>query len=201
MLKQSFRKRHYIFFLVLILSVAFLVSGCASNTNTGQTAASTGQSGTSQQGGSTSGIQSSTPKVGLDIGDIAPDFTVTMNDGKSIKLSALRGKPVFLNFWATWCPPCRMEMPDIQKISTEDHNVQIVALNLKESPTTVRSFLTKNGYTYPVGFDTNGSIADLYGVSGIPTSYAIDAKGIIRFRQEGVLIYSQLNQWFSKIEQ
>lgn len=150
---------------------------------------------------STATDNSSNLKVGLNIGNVAPDFTINMNDGKTVKLSELRGKPVFLNFWATWCPPCNQEMPDIQKISTENKSVQIVAVNIKEAPLEVRSFLKARGYTYPVGFDTSGDISNLYMIDGIPTSIAIDAKGVIRFEHTGAMTYAQLRQWFTELDQ
>lgn len=168
----------------LILSLLFLI-GCSTN------------SGGSESVGST---DNSKPKVGLGIGNQAPDFTITMDDGKTIKLSELKGQPVFLNFWATWCPPCKKEMPDIQKISKESRSVRIIGVNVKENPMQVRSFLNSNGYTFPVGYDTKGDIAALYMATGIPTSYAIDTNGIIRHQIQGPLTYAQLNQWFTSLE-
>ncbi|KLU59024.1 thiol-disulfide oxidoreductase ResA [Peptococcaceae bacterium CEB3] len=162
----------------------------------GKTAGSSGTNGSAAPAG-----QTQAAVVGLGIGNLAPDFSVPMSDGNTLKLSSLRGKPVLLNFWATWCPPCRMEMPDIQKIFKENYPVQIVGVNLKEEPMTVEGFLSRNGYTYPVGFDLKGKIASLYNVSGIPTSYAIDAKGIIRHVQTGPLTYAELSQWFRELTQ
>lgn len=141
------------------------------------------------------------PVVGLKIGNLAPDFSVSMLDGKTIKLSELRGKPVFLNFWATWCPPCNQEMPDIEKVYKDNFPVQIISMNEKESPMAVGSFLSQKGYTFPVAFDLKGEIAGLYMVTGIPTSYAIDANGIIRYVQTGPLTYAQLRQWFTDLSQ
>ncbi|WP_240985377.1 redoxin domain-containing protein [Acididesulfobacillus acetoxydans] len=204
------------FLAVSGLAVLLAVTGCAAQApnrtqttknSPGQGTASVqpapgkpaGSSGTS--GGTAAAGQTAPAVVGLGIGDLAPDFSVPMSDGNTLKLSSLRGKPVLLNFWATWCPPCRMEMPDIQKIFKENYPVQIVGVNLKEEPMTVEGFLSRNGYTYPVGFDLKGKIASLYNVSGIPTSYAIDAKGIIRHVQTGPLTYAELSQWFRELTQ
>lgn len=141
------------------------------------------------------------PKVGLAIGNKAPDFTISMGDGKTLKLSDLKGKPVFLNFWATWCPYCKYEMPDIEKVHKEHPEVQIIAVDVKESPMEVLSYMSTNKYTFPVGFDLKGDISSLYMATGLPTSYAIDANGIIRYQNPGALNYPQLKQWFSTLEQ
>ncbi|MDI6813305.1 MAG: TlpA disulfide reductase family protein [Desulfitobacteriaceae bacterium] len=141
------------------------------------------------------------PVVGLKIGNVAPDFSISMLDGKTITLSELRGKPVFLNFWATWCPPCNLEMPDIEKAYKDNFPVQIIGINIKESPMAVGSFLNQKGYTFPVGFDLKGQIAGQYMATGIPTSYAIDALGRIRYVQTGPLTYAQLRQWFTDLSQ
>ncbi|MHB1652035.1 MAG: TlpA family protein disulfide reductase [Desulfitobacteriaceae bacterium] len=168
---------------ILLVFGLFLITGCASNT-------SEAAKGTVQG-----------PVVGLSIGNLAPDFSISMMDGKTLKLSELRGKPVFLNFWATWCPPCKQEMPDIEKVSKDNYPVQIIGANVKEAPMAVGSFLIQKGYTFPVGFDLKGDIANLYMATGIPTSYAIDAKGIIRYVQTGPLTYAQLRQWFTDLAQ
>lgn len=168
--------------LLLLGLVLFLIVGCGTTAQ---------QAPTAKAG----------PVVGLKIGNLAPDFSVSMLDGKTVKLSELRGKPVFLNFWATWCPPCNQEMPDIEKVYKDNFPVQIIGMNVKENPMAVGSFLSKKGYTFPVGFDLKGDIAGLYMASGIPTSYAIDANGIIRYVQTGPLTYAQLRQWFTDLSQ
>ena len=171
--------------VVLIFSLLFLItfsSGCGTTTQENKSA-------------------DSVPKVGIKIGNLAPDFSVSTLEGRTIKLSELRGKPVFLNFWATWCPPCNQEMPDIEKISKDGFPVQIIGINEKESPMVVGSFLSQKGYTFPVAFDLKGDVAGLYMVTGIPTSYAIDANGIIRYIQTGPLTYAQLQQWFTELSQ
>lgn len=175
---------------LLLVGVIFLITaGCG--TAGSRTALSKPDASTAKQ----------EPVVGIKIGNLAPDFSISMQDGKTLKLSELRGKPVFLNFWATWCPPCKLEMPDIEKTYKDNFPVQIIGINLKESPMVVGSFLKEKGYTFPVGFDLKGEIANLYRVTGIPTSYAIDAKGIIRYVQTGPLTYAQLRQWFSDLSQ
>lgn len=128
-------------------------------------------------------------EYGTQIGDLAPDFTLyRLDDGSEVSLSDLKGKRVFLNFWATWCPPCRVEMPYIQAVYEEkDDDVVFLAINLGESEGRVKSFMEENGYTFPVLMDPTGQAASLYLIRAIPTSFVIDADGIVRGRHIGVL--------------
>jgi peroxiredoxin len=116
------------------------------------------------------------------VGDEATDFKLQNLEGQSVSLSELRGKPVMLNFWATWCGPCRNEMPYLQQIYDEwqDKGLVLLEINMSESSSTVQQFLTNNGYTFPVYIDTDGSVADTYGISGIPTTFFIDSDGVIQ---------------------
>lgn len=109
----------------------------------------------------------------------APDFTLKNLDGDDISLSSYRGKLVFLNFWATWCGPCREEMPSMQALYDDlnEDGFEIVAVNLQESQRTVSKFIDQNGYTFPVLLDSNGKVGGTYGARSIPTSYLIDTKG------------------------
>ena len=118
----------------------------------------------------------------------APDFALTDLKGKEVSLSSLKGKFVFLNFWATWCPPCRAEMPSMQVLYEKYRNsgFEILAVNLREDKKTVRDYMKKNGYTFPVVLDTDGSVGgSMYGVSGIPTTYFIGKDGAILGRLVG----------------
>ena len=112
----------------------------------------------------------------------APDFTLKDLDGNTVRLSDFRGKVVFLNFWATWCPPCRAEMPDIEKVHRKykDQDVVVLGIDLRESASTVRAFVEDGGYTWAFLLDTTGEVGSMYRVSAIPTSYFVDKKGIIR---------------------
>jgi len=112
----------------------------------------------------------------------APDFTLKDLDGNTVRLSDLRGKVVFLNFWATWCPPCRAEMPDIEKVHRKyrDQDVVVLGIDLRESASTVRPFVEDGGYTWAFLLDTTGEVGSMYRVGAIPTSFFIDKKGIIR---------------------
>ena len=112
----------------------------------------------------------------------APDFTVYDREGNAVRLSDFEGKPVVLNFWASWCPPCRSEMPDFDKTYRSLGNeIHFVMVNLTDGQSeTVESacaFLEDAGYSFPVYFDTGGMAAATYGISSIPTTYFINARG------------------------
>ena len=112
----------------------------------------------------------------------APDFTVYDAQGNPVKLSDFAGKPLVLNFWATWCGPCKMEMPDFQETWLElGDEIQFVMINLtdgtRDTVESASAFIAEQGYTFPVFFDTDSQAAALYGVYSIPTTYFIDAEG------------------------
>lgn len=131
----------------------------------------------------------------------APDFTLTNLKGETIKLSELRGKPVFLNFWATWCPPCRAEMPLIQNLYQEKGSqLQILTINIQEDPQTIEKFLRKNHYNFPVLLDKQGQVANQYWIKGIPTTFIIDQQGIIRAVWVGALEEKDLKALLAKID-
>lgn len=117
----------------------------------------------------------------------AVDFTLTDQYGNTHSLSDYKGKTIFLNFWATWCPPCRAEMPDIQKIyetaDTEGDNALIILgvaapnYGSEKDEEGIKQFLNENGYTYPVLMDTNAELFEAYGVFSYPTTFMIDKDG------------------------
>jgi peroxiredoxin len=109
----------------------------------------------------------------------APDFTLQDLSGKRVRLQDLRGKVVFLNFWATWCPPCRLEMPTMEKLHLEfkEQGLEVVAVNIRESEDTVRQFVDQLGLSFTVLLDRRGSVSDEYGAWSIPITYIIDRRG------------------------
>ena len=116
------------------------------------------------------------------IGSPAPDFKLPNLDGQSTSLSDLRGKPVLINFWATWCPPCRDEMPYLQEVYEEwsDKGLVVLAINLGEDPSKVKGFLQSRNLSLPVLLDTKQATAQEYNIRGIPTTFFIDKDGIIQ---------------------
>jgi len=126
------------------------------------------------------------------------DFEAEDLNGNRVRLSDFKGNIIFLNFWATWCPPCRHEMPYMEEFYNEykDHNVVVLAVSstlveLRErgddqaAEKRVRDFIHKNGYTFPVLFDRNNQGWEIYYYSGIPANYIIDTEGIVRYFKLG----------------
>jgi peroxiredoxin len=109
----------------------------------------------------------------------AKDFSVPSPDGKPVKLADYRGKVVFLNFWATWCPPCREEMPAMERLYQRyrDKGLVVIGISVDSDAVAVPPFLKKNGLTFPIGHDPKMSLADVYGVRALPSSFLIDRKG------------------------
>lgn len=118
----------------------------------------------------------------------APDFTLVDQYGETHTLSDYKGQAVFLNFWATWCPPCRAEMPDIQALYEElqgEESPEVVVLGVagphiygnEGSAEDIASFLTESGYTYPTVMDADGSLMRAYGITAFPTTFMIDKEG------------------------
>ena len=116
------------------------------------------------------------------VGEPAPDFRLENLDGQSISLSDFRGKPILLNFWATWCPPCVAEMPYLQQVYEEwsGKGLVVLAVNIGENPTEVKRFLQAHDLSLPVLLDTEENTAEKYNITGIPASFFIDSDGIIQ---------------------
>ncbi len=122
------------------------------------------------------------------IDEPAPDFALTNLDGETVRLSDFRGKTVVLNFWASWCPPCREEMPEFQELWDERgeegaDDLVMLALDflVQDTATDARNFIEGNGFTFPVLLDTtDGAVADRYRVRGLPATFFIDGEGVVR---------------------
>lgn len=134
----------------------------------------------------------------------APDFTVLDNDGNSVKLSDFKGTPVVLNFWASWCPPCKSEMPDFNETyKTYENKVQFMMVNLtdgdRETLESAKTFLDEQEYTFPVFFDTKSEAANAYDVYSIPTTFFIDAEGNVVAYASGAIDNNTLQKGIDMI--
>ncbi|WP_202076867.1 thiol-disulfide oxidoreductase ResA [Caldalkalibacillus salinus] len=115
----------------------------------------------------------------LPVGEEVPDFELEALDGDVVRLSDFRGKAVFVNFWGTWCEPCKVEMPLMQEYYEENGNeaFEILAVNIRESELAVSSFVNKRDLTFPILLDRHNKVTNLYNVGTLPASYFIDAQG------------------------
>ncbi|HBL84596.1 MAG: hypothetical protein A2Y17_00575 [Clostridiales bacterium GWF2_38_85] len=134
----------------------------------------------------------------------APDFTVYDRDGNEVSFASLSGKPIILNFWASWCGPCKSEMPEYQKMFEEyGDKIQFVFVNLtdgsRETKTTAENFINSSGYTFPVYFDLDMDAAGTYGISSIPTSLFIDSEGYIVDGYLGAMSETQMRNFINEI--
>ena len=134
----------------------------------------------------------------------APDFTVYDAEGNPVKLSDFFGKPIVLNFWASWCGPCRMEMPHFEKAYQEmEEDIQFVMINMtidRETQQSAQDFLDEAGYTFPVLFDTTGDAAIAYGAYSLPMSVFIDADGNVQDLAIGAIDEATLLSKIDKIQ-
>ena len=139
---------------------------------------------------------------GPQVGNVAPDFQLPNLDYEPISLNELRGKPVVLNFWATWCPACIDEMPYLQEIHEEysDEGLMLLAIDVGESPSQVEKFMQSNNLSLPVLLDTSGVVAQKYSILNIPTTFFIDGDGVIQEKRIGAFINAaQIEEQLSKI--
>jgi len=157
--------------LASVLTTGFTMAGCSSN---------------------------STPPT---VGNLAPDFQFYNPEEEPVSLSDLRGKPVMLNFWATWCGPCVSEMPYLQQVYEEwsDKGLVLLAINKGEPPSKVKEFLQNHNLSLPVLLDTKQVISQKYSIRAIPTTFFIDKEGIIQVVRIGAFpnkeaIESDLNK-------
>ena len=128
----------------------------------------------------------------------APDFTVYDKEGNPVKLSDFYGKPIVLNFWASWCGPCRSEMPafeaSYQQLGEQIHFLMVNAISNRESLDSAKAFLEDNGYTFPVLFDIDMDAAIAYQLYSIPATYFLDAEGYLVNHSIGMLSQSRLQK-------
>ena len=127
------------------------------------------------------------------VGRSAIDFSLVDLDGNQFSLSDFRGKTVFINFWATWCPPCRAEMPDIEEIYQKyKEDVMVIGVDVVEPEELVRTYVEKGNFSWLFGIDTTGELSRNYRVAALPESFFIDANGIIQAITIGALNFDTM---------
>ncbi len=122
-----------------------------------------------------------------DMNKPAPNFTLKSYEGKNVKLSEYRGKVVLLNFWASWCGPCRQEMPLLQKIHKKYSSLgfAVMGVNVEEDNTKAKGIVKKNKLTFPILFDSQNQVSQLYKVDAMPSTVIIDRSGRVRYIHKG----------------
>lgn len=148
-------------------------------------------------------IQTSIDLISTGARQKAGDFTLTDLNGNSVSLKDFRGKDVYINFWATWCPWCKKELPDLEKISQEykDKNLIVLAIDIGEDKTTVGNYIKENNYDFNVLLDSSSNISQQYGVSSIPVSIFIDKGGNIAQKNVGAMTEDQMKSVIDKMLQ
>ncbi|WP_282174194.1 TlpA disulfide reductase family protein [Cytobacillus firmus] len=142
--------------------------------------------------------------IGLEKGSLAPDFELTDMEGNPAKLSDYRGKAVLLNFWASWCPPCRAEMPHMEKLykKYKDKKFDILAVNLTNTEKNngdAEKFVKELGLTFTIPMDVKGTVGADYNIMAYPTSYFIDSDGVIREKVLGALNEEYMEKEIKKL--
>lgn len=138
----------------------------------------------------------------VQVGDLAPDFTLTNLEGEKVSLSDYRGKGVLLNFWASYCDPCKREMPAMEKQyqAMKDEGIEILAVNIAESHVAINSFKNRFGFTFPILLDRDRSITNRYGIIPIPTSFFIDSNGIVVAKVTGEMDEGLIKHYLHQIK-
>lgn len=195
-----------ILILTIILVLAALVVGCTSTANKPDDKIDTSKNVTSNDE-ETKKDDIIDPveeedEFDIAIGKLAPDLFYNDSKGEKIFLENLngevvsledyRGKIVLLNFWATWCKYCDIEMPDLQKLQNEYDDIVVIAIDVMEDKATVEKYIKKGNYDFQVVLDEDGDLAKTYLISGFPTTYFIDKEGILLGGIPSMLEYDQL---------
>ena len=134
-------------------------------------------------------------------GEPAPEFTTTTPSGQPLALSDYEGIPVAINFWATWCGPCVVEMPALQRAADTyaDGRLVVIGVNAGESPEKVQQFLDENELTFPIAMDPDGDIIDQYAIRVFPTTVWVDADGVVRAEHFGPLTEDLIEQYVDQL--
>jgi peroxiredoxin len=134
------------------------------------------------------------------VGSVAPDFELENLANETVKLSEMQGKIVVINFWATWCEPCKVEMPFFEKLfSRSQSNLAILAVNFDEPSQEVEKFVDEYQLSFPVLLDPGGNVQELYRVRGYPTTFVVDEAGVIQFHHIGLITEGQLEHYLTQM--
>ena len=136
--------------------------------------------------------------IGTKIGQYAPGFEAELLDGRHLKLSELRGSPVIINFWATWCPPCRREIPLLEKYSLNG-KLKIIGVNMREDKLVVEKFVQGLNVTFQIVLDSDGKLVSTYNIIAKPTTFFIDKEGIIIDKKLGEMNEKDLEERSNKL--
>lgn len=137
---------------------------------------------------------------GLLVGNLAPDFVLALKGGGEVKLSELRGKPVFLNISTTWCGPCQKEFPEVEKILQKyGEEMHIFVVSAGETVEDVDAYFNEKPYTFPIAYDPKGEMSNAYNVQFIPQSYFIDASGVITEYIPGASTFESMSEIIQKM--
>lgn len=170
------------------------------NATSNESKASNNSNASSEENNTNNGLSGSNASEILKVK--AMDFKLKDLSGKEVSLSDYKGKKVFLNFWASWCPPCKQEMPEMEKLyqETKDSDIVILAVNLGDDKATVDEFITNNKYNFKVLLDTDTTVAGNYGIVSIPTSYFIDKDGNIVNKHIGSMTIEDMKNYINNLK-
>ncbi len=161
-----------------------------------------GKSGSYVGTSSGTGVTNAGLQTAVKVGALAPNFALNEIDtGKLLNLTSLRGKPVWVNFWASWCGPCKAEMPEMKQryAKYKDKGLTILGVDDKEDNATVKQFTELNGYNWTFVIDGDGSVLQQYVVSGIPTHLFLDKNGVIKYLIVGGITGDMMDEGLNKI--
>ena len=197
------KKKFFIIMIGVVLIVALLVGGCSAKDNVEEDAVVKDDDSVEpveKEYFEEEDIEEKN-QYDIEIGKPAPNFTLENINGEEVSLEDYKGKIIMLNFWATWCPYCVKEMPDMNQLQEENDDLVILAVNIKEEKDKVKKYIEEGGYDFEVVLDTEGAVAGTYLVGPLPTSYFIDKEGIFIGGIPGMLEYPQMKQLIEGIRE
>jgi cytochrome c biogenesis protein CcmG/thiol:disulfide interchange protein DsbE len=180
MFKQAFLRAK-----ILLMALVTITSACVSATSTpiSPTPTSATTLSTPSHAPTPATVEASVSSTNVPVkprkGFRAPDFTLLNPKGEKVSLGDFRGQPVMINFWATWCSPCRDELPEIQAAYENSKDLMVMGISFQEKASDVEPFVEKKGLTFPILLDSDGQIAMKYQARGLPTSFFVNPEGII----------------------